>query len=887
MPDKPTTKNVQKSVGPKTPWQRIKSSLPPAFLALGALSTPPVNANEQEHLTTQVVSEEIRPDSSGQTIRPSLMEEARQKRMAMLEDKSLLPMSKEDFDRYFSEKSELIDQRNMGNCYSIAAIDALRSSPHFEMLMRSSMKKNPDRSWEVRFPFLDKDAKPIHITRDDIMPQLNPQYLQKDKNGNTDMRVNLDPPDGPEGIKALEAALIKKKYGSVDRLKAEGGHGDEALLEMGGNNFTRSSIVSNKIKYNFAHAKWEPALDKLGAEDMKRLDSYLDNYNPNVDIGTANKFTSRNTAHAYSIRKVDRDKKTIKLADPHALDKPITLSYDEFKKQFYAISSIRIDNAKYKKNIEDYAPPTDKPTSSPTNQNTNQAGSINPSLSETHSDVVISKDGVQPAIEPQHINSSPPAQDALQQSSKVVRGSKAQNQSPPLSSNPTNFNLESQINTSFTTQQFIIETPGSQDIHDEVTQTQTQPSPSFRQARVLNRQFISRPTGGGGGRISSLARRSGNKMMGRIGMQAARVGAQLAAQAAIQASRLLLNPYVLLVIGILFLIIVIVAIVISSTTGTGGAEEKKISGTGESCGPVTYKGTMDSLSDSDARAQLRAAGLGPDNIKAGVSLEGIKQNTICGIINFKNESGLNNIVITSGTDGMHSTRGTYTHKNGFKLDLRINPQIDNYIRSNPNYRQGQTRRDGAAYYIGPRGNGFYREGNHWDIAFTGSNCHNMTEGQIADSNADQNTCEQTAAGQDIPENTVLSVQDCAEKWSADINSNPYKQNFGDSDCDFDQASLYSLLTELDPDQADKWFNVIIKKESGYRPNYYSKSSSGNEERWGLFQMGNGSANPLNKGDTGWEQQVTNAISFCKELNSKQISCACYWESWGESCNIKK
>lgn len=435
-------------------------------------------------------------------------------------------------------------------------------------------------------------------------------------------------------------------------------------------------------------------------------------------------------------------------------------------------------------------------------------------------------------------------------------------------------------------QLFSFEAPGSQDVHDEITQTYSQPSPSFTPARVLNRQFVSRPVAGGGGRIPSLAHRSGNIMMRRLGMQAARIGAQLAAQAAIQTSRLLLNPYVLLAIGILLLILFIVAIITYTITGTGSTEEKKVSGTGGSCGPVTYKGSMNNLTDSEARAQLRAAGFGNDSIKAGVSLEGIKQNTICGIINFKNESGLNNnIVITSGTDGKHSTRGTYSHINGFKLDLRINQQIDNYIRSN--YRQGATRRDGAAYYIGPRGNGFYREGNHWDIAFTGSNCHNMTEGQIADPNANPNTCEQTATDQTAPENTVLSVQDCSEKWASDINSNPYKQNFGDTDCDFDQSALYTLLTELDPDQADHWFNTVIKKESGYRPNFYSKSTNGNDEKWGLFQMGNGSANPVNRGDTGWRQQVTNAVTFCRELNNKQISCACYWESWGESCNIKK
>lgn len=876
-----------------------------AIPIIGALAGNPAEAREQP-----IPQATIMPSGD------ALIIEAQRQRVEMLDRQGKLKMSKEEYEKYF-KKGE-IKQTDGDNCYALASLDAIQHSPQAEAMIRASMKKNPDGSWEVGMPLMNDDGKIITVSPKEMQPQINPDYLKDDRTypGNIDYRKTIDPVDAPEGIRALESALIKEKFGTdgngnVNRNMAGGGQPLLTMDQLVGDNFIKTWIGGHVKELELSDGKRVrvPARFSEAAPKIQtKLDGFLDKFNPDTDIAAAGttqepildvNHTSLQNAHAYSIRKTDPNNKTITLANPQDTSETISLTYDQFKKNFTSIHAIRPDHTEILKNLRNllkgkdifedrrFQEPHHSSLENPQSQNAATADSQQHSMTgygqnnrallgaQNSPDKKQRQDAVQTVV---------PPTDLPKKSLGI--------QPPNPRSTPPSI-AESQINTSFTTQQFIIETPGSQDVHDEVTQTYTQPSPSFTPARVLNRQFISRPLGGSNGSSNSGKSRSHDKMARMLKTQLGRRAVLLAAQAASS------NIFAIGVILGIFLLIFIINIFLISMVGTGSAEEKKVSGTGGSCAPVTYKGTEDTLTDSEARVQLAEAGLDADNIKAGVSFEGIRQNTICGIINFKNESGLNDIVITSGTDSNHSTRGTQTHQNGWKLDIRsTNANVSNYIISS--FIKGVTRKDGAVSYTDQRtGNVYYfestivdkvtgkvRRTEHWDIAFIGSNCMTQKPGEVVQA-PQQNAPACEAPAQQVPENSVLSVQDCTEKWSADINSNPYKQNFGDSNCDFDQTALYKLLTELDPDQADKWFNVVIKKESGFRPNYYSKSPSGNDERWGLFQMRNGLSNPLDKGDSGWEQQVTNAVSFCKELNSKQISCACYWESWGESCNIKK
>ncbi len=63
--------------------------------------------------------------------------------------------------------------------------------------------------------------------------------------------------------------------------------------------------------------------------------------------------------------------------------------------------------------------------------------------------------------------------------------------------------------------------------------------------------------------------------------------------------------------------------------------------------------------------------------------------------------------------------GTYSHSNGYKIDISLNTCINSYITKQ--FPFIGNRGDGAAQYKASSGNIYAKEGNHWDITFT-ANC---------------------------------------------------------------------------------------------------------------------------------------------------------------------
>lgn len=81
----------------------------------------------------------------------------------------------------------------------------------------------------------------------------------------------------------------------------------------------------------------------------------------------------------------------------------------------------------------------------------------------------------------------------------------------------------------------------------------------------------------------------------------------------------------------------------------------------------------------------------------------MRQTTIDGIRTLRSASGCA-LTITGGTETGHSS-GTYSHWNGYKLDIRPATCIDSYIAG-----WGYQYRSGA-------GNLYTDEGDHWDILY--------------------------------------------------------------------------------------------------------------------------------------------------------------------------
>lgn len=322
-----------------------------------------------------------------------LHREAREHRDKLLAGRGNFQLSKNDFDQHFSKGDfvvhEGLRQQNVGDCYAVAALHAFSQSPNFEMMVRSSTKRLPDGSWEVKIPLLDKNAETITVSPEEMQSQWNPGFLKR--HGGVmadgilpDLRMKLDPVKASEGYRVLEAAYMKSKFGlnKINRLAAEGGQGEEFLLQLGGKeNFLSYSLSSPK--YDGVEKKWKyPGLSSLPEEKMSYLDHLLETFDPDVFVATANtkfldktklsnkvldalglpfyKATGANkmfvAGHAYSLTKVDKEKKIVTLANPWNTKKPIELTIQQFKETFSEVSAVRIYHGKLLENMKNLHP---------------------------------------------------------------------------------------------------------------------------------------------------------------------------------------------------------------------------------------------------------------------------------------------------------------------------------------------------------------------------------------------------------------------------------------------------------------------------------------------------------------------------------------------------
>ena len=127
------------------------------------------------------------------------------------------------------------------------------------------------------------------------------------------------------------------------------------------------------------------------------------------------------------------------------------------------------------------------------------------------------------------------------------------------------------------------------------------------------------------------------------------------------------------------------------------------------------------LTQSQAASQLSSAGVthsssGNCTTRSNstcTSYEQINQTTVSGVITLKHASGCA-INITGGTEVGHAS-GTYSHYNGYKVDIAHNSCIDGYIKNNFSYIG--LRGDGYPQWQAASGNLYCDEGNHWDITY--------------------------------------------------------------------------------------------------------------------------------------------------------------------------
>jgi peptidoglycan hydrolase-like protein with peptidoglycan-binding domain len=132
-------------------------------------------------------------------------------------------------------------------------------------------------------------------------------------------------------------------------------------------------------------------------------------------------------------------------------------------------------------------------------------------------------------------------------------------------------------------------------------------------------------------------------------------------------------------------------------------------------------GSASRISQSSAESQLRAAGVtwsssGRCSTRSNprcTSFDQIRQLSITRVIDLRRASRCA-VTVTGGTEAGHAA-GTYSHANGYKVDVARSGCVTGYITRT--FSRIGTRGDGAAQWRSSAGNVYADEGNHWDITY--------------------------------------------------------------------------------------------------------------------------------------------------------------------------
>jgi hypothetical protein len=136
---------------------------------------------------------------------------------------------------------------------------------------------------------------------------------------------------------------------------------------------------------------------------------------------------------------------------------------------------------------------------------------------------------------------------------------------------------------------------------------------------------------------------------------------------------------------------------------------------------VDQASALTKMTHSQAASIFSAAGLtwsstgncSDWNVSTCTSFTNINDSTVYGVRTLKQSSGCA-VNITGGTEVGHAS-GTYSHRNGYKVDISLYTCIGNYIRGN--FTRIADRSDGAAQWRSGAGNIYALESNHWDILY--------------------------------------------------------------------------------------------------------------------------------------------------------------------------
>lgn len=106
------------------------------------------------------------------------------------------------------------------------------------------------------------------------------------------------------------------------------------------------------------------------------------------------------------------------------------------------------------------------------------------------------------------------------------------------------------------------------------------------------------------------------------------------------------------------------------------------------------------------------------NNSSCTSFTNINDSTVYGVRTLKQASGCA-VNITGGTETGHAS-GTYSHRNGYKVDISKYTCVGNYIKNT--FTRIANRGDGYPQWKAASGNIYCDEGSHWDITYYTCGC---------------------------------------------------------------------------------------------------------------------------------------------------------------------
>lgn len=248
------------------------------------------------------------------------------------------------FDMRWLDFETTIKQANVGNCYLIAALHALRKSPHFEALIRTSIKILPDWNYEVRLPLWDVHWKWIHVLHSDITNSSNKK----------------DPVKASQWYKILEAAYTLHEFWrnvewSIDRVASEwwlSHHSMTILLwkdridflgwDKHGYWYNFDNVESINKFYNLLE-NYDNQRDVLFLSGYSSLTAYTAILRGNLHASNLYKDDSQ---HAFYIESVNKIDKMVTIINPWDTSKKMKCSWDDVIKNYIDIHGIHMDYAK-------------------------------------------------------------------------------------------------------------------------------------------------------------------------------------------------------------------------------------------------------------------------------------------------------------------------------------------------------------------------------------------------------------------------------------------------------------------------------------------------------------------------------------------------------------